>query len=478
MRLFCVPPRRISEAPGYTLRGTHCLAKLEPAYRTTPARSKSAEAITPGKSGVNVGSPTSSAGLPVCLFLRRPNSIPPHRQIRYVARPRRRHSHLHRRRRRIPRPHAIKEVLHVIDAAIVRRFLLHRYRRHAEALRISRNFVVDLEPAAMQSHRAFRAANHHAAAFDVAEQRAVELHDGLAYTAAPPTSCPASGAVAGAPSRRWRWRAAGVSSFMNHWATSTQWMNRSVMAPPPKSQYHRQCAYWSASKGRSDALPRKRFQSSLEMSTFGRILVRDVVLIPVGADKRHLAQRAVRDQFLGVHVVLPTALLRAGLDHALALLDRGDQRRAFGQRVSDGLFAIHVFAGAHRVDGDRNVPVIRRRDHHRVDILPVEDLAMIGIIRRARGIPRFRAQAMRLVDVAEADDLRALRVWRRCPADNRRAADSDAGDPDALIRAQYAAVRSGGGDGRPRKRRRFESGAPAGFVATFGSLLSKRLANG
>src|ERR1035441_10850201 len=53
---------------------------------------------------------------------------------------------------------------------------------------------------------------------------------------------------------------------MIQWATSTQCTKRSVIAPPPKSQYQRQLPNWSGSNGRSDAEPRKRFQSSLDRS--------------------------------------------------------------------------------------------------------------------------------------------------------------------------------------------------------------------
>ena len=44
-----------------------------------------------------------------------------------------------------------------------------------------------------------------------------------------------------------------------------------------------------------------------------------------------------------------------------------------------GFFAIDILAGLHGVDGDLRVPVVRRADRHRLNIIPVEDLPVVGI---------------------------------------------------------------------------------------------------
>ena len=50
---------------------------------------------------------------------------------------------------------------------------------------------------------------------------------------------------------------------------------------------------------------------------------------------------------------------------------------AFIDRQSERFFAIDVFSCVHRFDGDFRVPVVGRRDHHCINVLPVEDFAII-----------------------------------------------------------------------------------------------------
>ena len=70
-------------------------------------------------------------------------------------------------------------------------------------------------------------------------------------------------------------------------------------------------------------------------------------------------------------------LHRSDLEDAAGLLDDLFDQLAFVDRQRQRLFAVDVLAGQHRFDGDLRVPVIRRGDHHRVDVFAVEDLAIV-----------------------------------------------------------------------------------------------------
>ena len=109
------------------------------------------------------------------------------------------------------------------------------------------------------------------------------------------------------------------------------------------------------------------------------------------------------------------------------------QRRAFSQRVSDGLLAIYVLTGAYGFDGDRNVPVIRGRDHNGINVLAVEYPPMLDIIGCGRGVAHFRAQAVRLVYVTDAGNLRVFEFRDVAQQIVAASIGTDTRDPDALI---------------------------------------------
>jgi hypothetical protein len=73
--------------------------------------------------------------------------------------------------------------------------------------------------------------------------------------------------------------------------------------------------------------------------------------------------------------------------------------------VRDGLLTINVLAGAHRVDGDADVPVIGCGDRDGIDVLAVEDLALVHVLGGIGGRSRFGPQAARFVNIADSDHL-------------------------------------------------------------------------
>ena len=72
-----------------------------------------------------------------------------------------------------------------------------------------------------------------------------------------------------------------------------------------------------------------------------------------------------------------TPLPGAHLKHRLRLLDNPAQLLALIDRERQRLFAVHGLPRSTRRDRNRRMPVIRHRDHHRINVLTVEHLAII-----------------------------------------------------------------------------------------------------
>jgi len=81
------------------------------------------------------------------------------------------------------------------------------------------------------------------------------------------------------------------------------------------------------------------------------------------------------------------AVLRARLKYATLLADCFDQDFAFIDRQR-GFFALHILAGARGHNADQRMPMIRRGDHDRVDVLAIEDFAKVFGRRAVFGIVR------------------------------------------------------------------------------------------
>ena len=73
------------------------------------------------------------------------------------------------------------------------------------------------------------------------------------------------------------------------------------------------------------------------------------------------------------------ALLRADLKHAIGLFLHLADFFAFVDRQRQRFFAVHIFAGLHRLDRDFRMPMIGRRHHHGFNIFAIEHLAIIFV---------------------------------------------------------------------------------------------------
>ena len=97
------------------------------------------------------------------------------------------------------------------------------------------------------------------------------------------------------------------------------------------------------------------------------------------AHRDDLAEFPFRDQFPRPLIVRPGALLRSDLHDALVSLGHVDHPAAFADEQRQRFLDVHVLAGGAGQHGLQGVPVVRRRDHDRLDILVVEQAAKVAV---------------------------------------------------------------------------------------------------
>jgi hypothetical protein len=73
------------------------------------------------------------------------------------------------------------------------------------------------------------------------------------------------------------------------------------------------------------------------------------------------------------------SLHRANLEDPTGLLNNLLDQFAFVDRQCQRLFAVDIFASSHRLNTDLRVPVIRRCNHHRIDVFAIENLAIVFV---------------------------------------------------------------------------------------------------
>ena len=100
---------------------------------------------------------------------------------------------------------------------------------------------------------------------------------------------------------------------------------------------------------------------------------------PPGAHQADLAQFAGAEVFVArLNVVRARTLLRAHLADALVHTRGADDLRPFLHAEGERLLHVHVLAGVEGIDRDRRVPVVRRRDHDRIQPGHLQQLAMVA----------------------------------------------------------------------------------------------------
>ncbi len=136
------------------------------------------------------------------------------------------------------------------------------------------------------------------------------------------------------------------------------------------------------------------------------------MVIAVDLDESDLAELAFLDDlFPRLGKMRGAAPLRADLNHFAMFTSRGQHGLALGDVDADRL--LHVDVGARLDSGDhrQGVPMVGSRDQHKVEILLLEHLAIVGIgprrlLRRLAVADKIRSLGEHvLIDVAQRDDL-------------------------------------------------------------------------
>ena len=141
--------------------------------------------------------------------------------------------------------------------------------------------------------------------------------------------------------------------------------------------------------------------------------------------------------------------LATDLEDAARRLGGGDHRRAVFDDERHGLLDVHVLAGAERLHDVRAVPMVRRRDDHRVDRRVREERLPVAVVlgpaARAGDGP-LHASSVGVADAYDLDAGHGLGRFHQAGLDAR----AHAYDPE--LQAVVGGVRRGReGDGRPRQ---------------------------
>ena len=117
----------------------------------------------------------------------------------------------------------------------------------------------------------------------------------------------------------------------------------------------------------------------------------------------HLADAAVADRPLGLPIAVVGGGVGADLQHFLVTADLVAQLDRLLDRVRHRLFAVDMLARFERIAGDLGVPVVGRGDQHGVDIVTLEDFAIVAVTFRLRD--RLGPRDSPPINVADGDDL-------------------------------------------------------------------------
>ncbi len=160
----------------------------------------------------------------------------------------------------------------------------------------------------------------------------------------------------------------------------------------------------------------------------------------------------------GLQEAMPTfgTLHGADLEDTACFFDDLFDQLSFVDGQRERFFAVDVFSRVHRFDRDLRVPVVGRGDHHRVDVLSIEDLSIVLVGIRFLALFLFRLfdvgpQHIR-VDVGECGEIGEL---KRLLGDGPALISKADGRKDRAVIGRLVAEGSVG-------RREHDAGGPRG----------------
>ena len=156
-------------------------------------------------------------------------------------------------------------------------------------------------------------------------------------------------------------------------------------------------------------------------------------------DVLHLANHAVENEIHGLAEPPTRSLLTSDLEDHAVLFHRLDDRLPFREQVRHRLLAVDMLLRLRSGDASEPVPVVRGCHDDGVDVIPGDDLAVVGVLRAVRvpvllvDPPRRVVQPL-LIDVAHGHDLRVLVALKIASVPVAHPAAADRRDRDALAR--------------------------------------------
>ncbi len=113
-----------------------------------------------------------------------------------------------------------------------------------------------------------------------------------------------------------------------------------------------------------------------------------LIAVPGQVHLVDLAELAATNDLAPLLKLRHAALLHPHLHDALVLVLRFDDGSPFGQIVREGLLDVNVLAGGTGIDRDRHVPMIGRCYQNGVNVLPIQQRAVVlgGERVRRRGL--------------------------------------------------------------------------------------------
>ena len=129
------------------------------------------------------------------------------------------------------------------------------------------------------------------------------------------------------------------------------------------------------------------------------------------------------------------------LEDPLVVAHCFDHRQSILRIVDHGLFDVEILAGLAGIDGDWRVPVVRRGDDHRVDVVVPKHLAVIRIFLRIAAGEFGRSVPADIIDVAHGRNIDVRRFLYLADQVAAAAAGADHSDTWPVIGSQYAVIR-------------------------------------
>ncbi len=138
-----------------------------------------------------------------------------------------------------------------------------------------------------------------------------------------------------------------------------------------------------------------------------------VASVPGHVDLAKITDPSIPDQLAHFLIMGDAPLLHTDLNDLPRASLGGDDRCAFGWIMGEGLFDVDILSRFAAVDGHWHVPVVGAADQHGVDVLAIEDLAImlggesLGIGQLLRGVQ------VRVINVADGGDPDAGNLRKR-----------------------------------------------------------------